>query len=341
MSAALQPLEIVGGGLAGLSLGLALRRADVPVTVFEAGAYPRHRVCGEFITGLDARTIATLGLAPFLADARPHSHVAWFRGGCRFRTQVLPETAWAISRYDLDARLADAFVRAGGDLRLHTRADLSPHPGRVIAAGRRRAAPGWIGLKQHVRGLELCCGLEMHLGGGAYVGLCALPDGAVNLCGLFRRPPAAAPSGARDALNACLRASDFARLADRIARSERDPASAAAVAGFDFRGPKPSAELRLGDARAMLPPFLGNGMAAAFQMAAEALAPLLAWSGGTLDWPVARAQVESRLDRRFRRRERWGRAIHCFLLAPRRQRWFAALARSRCLPVHRLYRILH
>ena len=48
----LQPIEIVGGGLAGLSLGLALRQQDIPVTLFEAGSYPRHRVCGEFITGL-------------------------------------------------------------------------------------------------------------------------------------------------------------------------------------------------------------------------------------------------------------------------------------------------
>ena len=49
-------IEIVGGGLAGLSLGVALRREGVPVTLFEAGDYPRHRVCGEFIAGLAETT---------------------------------------------------------------------------------------------------------------------------------------------------------------------------------------------------------------------------------------------------------------------------------------------
>ena len=67
-----RPVEIVGGGLAGLSLGLALRRAGVDVTVYEAGHYPRHRVCGEFITGLPRRTRERLGLDPFLADAAPN-----------------------------------------------------------------------------------------------------------------------------------------------------------------------------------------------------------------------------------------------------------------------------
>jgi 2-polyprenyl-6-methoxyphenol hydroxylase-like FAD-dependent oxidoreductase len=30
-------MEIIGGGLAGLSLGLALQRAGVPVTIYESG----------------------------------------------------------------------------------------------------------------------------------------------------------------------------------------------------------------------------------------------------------------------------------------------------------------
>ena len=35
---------VVGGGLAGLTLGVALRQRDVPVTLCEAGSYPRQRV---------------------------------------------------------------------------------------------------------------------------------------------------------------------------------------------------------------------------------------------------------------------------------------------------------
>ena len=45
-------LTIAGGGLAGLSLGIALRSRGVPVRVIEAASYPRHRVCGEFISAI-------------------------------------------------------------------------------------------------------------------------------------------------------------------------------------------------------------------------------------------------------------------------------------------------
>src|ERR1044072_7840589 len=65
-------MEIIGGGLAGLLLGAALHRAVVPTAVYEAGDYPRHRVCGEFITGLDASTIDRLGLADVLRGGLRH-----------------------------------------------------------------------------------------------------------------------------------------------------------------------------------------------------------------------------------------------------------------------------
>ena len=48
----MREIEIVGGGLSGLSLGIYLRRRGVPVRILEAGAYPRHKVCGEFVCGV-------------------------------------------------------------------------------------------------------------------------------------------------------------------------------------------------------------------------------------------------------------------------------------------------
>src|SRR3954447_2480224 len=97
-----RPIEIVGGGLAGLSLGIALRRANVPVTLFEAGEYPRHRVCGEFITGLDTETRERLQLDHVLGNAKSHRKIQWYLRDRKVHRDVLPLPAVGLSRYALD-----------------------------------------------------------------------------------------------------------------------------------------------------------------------------------------------------------------------------------------------
>ena len=65
-------VTIAGGGLAGLSLGIALRQTRTPVILHEAGMYPRHRVCGEFISGVSPAVLETLGIADLVQDAKRH-----------------------------------------------------------------------------------------------------------------------------------------------------------------------------------------------------------------------------------------------------------------------------
>lgn len=67
--AEMKPITIVGGGLAGLTLGVGLRQRGVPVAIHEAGHYPRHRVCGEFISGRGQATLARLGLRELFDQA--------------------------------------------------------------------------------------------------------------------------------------------------------------------------------------------------------------------------------------------------------------------------------
>lgn len=41
---------IIGGGLAGLTAGIHLSKAKLSVTIIEKSPYPRHKVCGEYIS---------------------------------------------------------------------------------------------------------------------------------------------------------------------------------------------------------------------------------------------------------------------------------------------------
>ena len=113
-----QPITIIGGGLAGLTLGIGLRQRAVPVTILEAGKYPRHRVCGEFISGRGQATLARLGLEELLTDlgAVRASTTAFFTEKCVGAPHPLPTPAVCISRFALDAALARHFENLGGKI---------------------------------------------------------------------------------------------------------------------------------------------------------------------------------------------------------------------------------
>jgi 2-polyprenyl-6-methoxyphenol hydroxylase-like FAD-dependent oxidoreductase len=343
-------VEIIGGGLAGLSLGLALQRRGVATTIFEAGDYPRHRVCGEFIAGLHAPTIEALGLREILADAKPLSEVAWFSRGTLLRRQHLLQPALALSRWELDQRLAQAFRDAGGKLETHCRIEDSTTPeGRIFATGRARQPSPWLGLKLHARRLVPEGELEFHLGRDGYVGLSAVEKGWINICGLFRRR-AGLTIDRESALIAYLRAADLGELARRLEKAEIDSASYSAVAGFGFgraaqRGNETAAahasRIELGDCFAMIPPYTGNGMAIAFQTAECALAPVRAWARDERGWSETVQLTMNSIHRRLDRRLALADRLHGFMLEPFSQKLFQLAHRSGLLPFRRLAAFVH
>src|SRR5580700_8459383 len=188
-----KPIQIAGGGLAGLTLGIALRKQEIPVTIFEAGNYPRHRVCGEFISGHGLEILDALGLKKKFMDAgaiEARSSV-FFSGNSKSPVRQLPSPALCLSRFVMDQLLANEFQKLGGDLRTGARWQNDFSDGIVRASGRRAQTKKdgwrWFGLKAHARNVSPAAGLEMHVLKNGYVGICKLAGGEVNVCGLFRR----------------------------------------------------------------------------------------------------------------------------------------------------------
>lgn len=330
-------VEIIGGGLAGLALGLGLRARGVPVRIIEAGEYPRHRVCGEFITGLDHDTRRELQLTDILAGARQARGVLWSEPGRPSVRHDLPEVALCLSRYHLDESMASAFAAAGGDLRTGCRGPSDAKPGRIMASGRRpQAGSRWVGLKQHFHQLDLREDLELHLGQGAYVGLTRIEGRAVNVCGLFPRPGRGEACGLIDRV----RAAGLASLALRLESATPVEASACAVAGLDYG--RPASQLAaLGDYHGLIPPFTGHGMTVAMQSAALAARRLEPWARGRFAWDETLALLQQDLRRRFARKLAWGRVLHPWLLAPHGRRVVHLLHRWGALPLGPLYRLCH
>lgn len=318
------PIRIAGGGLAGLTLGLSLRASGIPVLLSEAGRYPRHRVCGEFLSGRGLEILEKLGVLP-------HCHAAGARmaSNVRFATQHqvgpvldLPSPALCLSRYSLDALLATELEDRGGEVRTGDRfaaGDLGP--GCVRATGRRMAPLGspcrWFGVKAHARGVTLAADLEMHFSPGAYVGLCRLDGDRVNVCGLFRRRTGDSEA-AVGSIPDRLRGRGESVLRQRLRDAQFDPESLCTVAGLDLRlpGNPPTDELRLGDSVAMIPPLTGNGMSLALESADLAAAPLSQFARGRRDWTDICREVQRRHHEAFSRRLRVAGLVQRLLFLP-------------------------
>jgi flavin-dependent dehydrogenase len=325
-------ITIAGGGLAGLSLAVGLRGRGVPVKLHEAGRYPRHRVCGEFISGVKGSTLESLGIAEDLADAERHVRARWYRGGEELLDSEMPEAALGISRCRLDERLKERFVGAGGELREGSRMPREAREGLVWAAGRLPKKGGWIGLKCHLLDFPMRSDLEMHLGSNGYAGLTPVEDGRVNVCGLFRLDRSRKGEGSGLLLE-YLRQGGNGDLVKRIEFGVRDESSFLGVSGFEL-GWQGGDELlcTVGDAEGMIPPFTGNGMSMAFESAELALEPLNDWSAGKCSWDDAVAGIHRLARLRFRRRVAGAMALHKVLLDARGQRLISAISRTGLLP---------
>jgi len=312
-------LTIVGGGLAGLTLGIALREADLPVTLIEAGHYPRHRVCGEFISGRGQAILSRLDLDARMDEAGliRAGHARFFAGPRHSNRLRLPQTAWSISRDVLDQLLARVFQERGGVLKTGTRWTHDFTDEGVVRATGRKLAPGgqrgrWMGLKLHAQNVLLHADLELHFTPAGYVGLSRLSGGRVNVCGLFR----ARPNRAADVFEQ-LRGSDGSALRERLCGATWVDGSRCSVGGLNFGTLGTSArECAIGDAIAQIPPLTGNGMSMAIESANLALRPLSDYAAGRVTWIDACSSIRERSRKAFSGRLLWGRLFQKALFQP-------------------------
>ena len=309
----LRPITIVGGGISGLSLGIDLQLQGLPVHLFEAGDYPRHRVCGEFLSGQGYRQLQEWGLAKsFLAaGAVEATHFKCYGPAGMSPVLRLPSPALCLSRYRMDDCMAEHFRELGGHLitrhRVHP-ADFEEKEGTIWAQGRlaqtRQKYP-WIGYKCHLKDYPLAADLEMHFGRNGYVGLCRVEDGIINVCGLTRVAERESGMLGKGRWLPWALSSLHPSKHKNLQKAECLEDSLCYTAGLQYKArwfETTRTKAVIGDHRTLIPPLTGNGMSMAVESAHLATPFIQNYFAGDLQWEEVCQQVNRAMNQRFRKR---------------------------------------
>jgi flavin-dependent dehydrogenase len=197
---------ILGGGVAGLCAAKRLLELGIQPLVIEAGGYPSHKVCGEFLSPSSLPILKRWDIDPVHIN---QVHVHTSTGNLQF---PLSPHAGSLSHLTLDAQLANQISQQGAILFTHTKVqELSPSSAQgayhtlllstgekvmakhlLIAAGRLSRSPAqtprfrYIGFKAHFSELKLDSTLHMFSFKGAYLGLSPIENGRANLACLAK-----------------------------------------------------------------------------------------------------------------------------------------------------------
>lgn len=284
-------VAVIGGGLAGMSAAITLAQQGVRVVLFEKKDYPRHKVCGEYISNEVLPVLNQFEIDPFAAGAVQINRFSLSAPSGKSVESKLPLGAFGISRYALDQLLFEKAKALGVDVFTRHKVSqvefLDPHT-RIVAGDAEVKAtfaigafgktsniktPGisekgkyhgkYIGVKRHIRFPFPSDLVTLHNFDGGYCGVSHIEDNRVNLCYLAR---------ARDVQKAGSIAAfeeqvmwRNPQLREVLQTAEELFPRPLAISNFSFGAKQPVVNhlYMAGDAAGMISPLCGNGMAMA------------------------------------------------------------------------------
>jgi flavin-dependent dehydrogenase len=188
-------VRVLGAGPAGGAAALAALQAGAAVEIFEKSRFPRHKVCGEFLSPGSASVLERLGV---LEEVRAKAaRLVWMRlsmGGI-VREERLPEPGLGISRSLLDEILLARAIQQGAVL--HRQMGMADPEGATVDATGRKSKGGakgkrLFGFKAHFAGAGNDAVELYFLRPRSYVGVSAVEGGRINVCGLAEEQDLAA-----------------------------------------------------------------------------------------------------------------------------------------------------
>ena len=325
----LYDLIVVGAGPAGCAVAITAARKGASVLLLERGRFPRHKVCGEFVSAESLHLLEGL-LTPkdraLISEAPRIQKGRIFAEGTEIHAEINPSAA-SITRFDLDSALWRSCVASGVDARqespvqtvegagpftMKTQKQVFDGKALVNATGRWsnltstavRGAPArerQVGLKAHFHESSPPVSVDLYFFDGGYCGVQPIlggknGSGAVNACAMVSARVATTISDVLLLHPALLKRSrDWEPLTEPVSTSP-----------LVFHKPEPvqAGMLQVGDSATFVDPFIGDGISLALRsgaLATECLMPFFCGSNGLEQAAAEYCRIyEERLSRVFR-----------------------------------------
>ncbi|WP_412559558.1 NAD(P)/FAD-dependent oxidoreductase [Winogradskyella sp. MIT101101] len=201
---------IIGGGLAGLASAIHLAKYNIEVLLIEKNSYPKHKVCGEYVSNEVLPYLKHLGFNPFSFGAKAISKFELTAHNNKKIQANLPLGGFGMSRYAMDFQLYKLAVSNGVEVlqdsvidvdfeqdifKVEAKSNGTFHSKIVIGAFGKRSnldvkfnrkfiknKSPYLGVKLHVSGVFPEDKVALHNFKGGYCGVSKVENDHINLC---------------------------------------------------------------------------------------------------------------------------------------------------------------
>lgn len=341
---------IIGGGLAGLTSAIHLSLHNIEVLVIEKNSYPKHKVCGEYISNETLPYLNSLGFNPFDFGAKCIDEFELTTSANKSIKAKLPLGGFGISRYQLDFQLFKLAKRKGAEIvqdavidinfannlfTVKTKNSQTFQSEIVIGAYGKRAnldinlersfikkTSPYLAVKTHVIADVPANKVALHNFKGGYCGVSMVEDNTTNLCYItnyksFKKFKNITEFQEKVVFqNAALR-----NIFQNSVQKFDQPLSISQIS-FKIKNPVENHIIMCGDTAGMIHPLCGNGMAMAIRSAQLASDTIIDYLHKKIADRNEMEQLYTKLwNSTFKSRLKTGRTI-AYLF---RQEWLAPL----------------
>ena len=317
---------IVGGGLAGLASATHLSKKGLSVLLIEKHEYPKHKVCGEYISNEVLPYLNALDFNPFDFGAKNIVDFTLSTPGSRSITTKLPTGGFSISRYCIDWELSKKAKQYGAEI-LHvnvtdiqfknnqfevfTNQNKQYTSELVIGSFGKRSnldvkmsrnfiqkTSPFLGVKAHYKGDFPEDAVGLHNFKGGYCGVSKVENDHINVCYITDFKSFKKYKNIDDFQQKVLSQNKYLKkVFDTYELAFEKPLSISQVS-FSEKQPVENHILMCGDSAGMIHPLAGNGMSMAIRAAQMASQKILKFKSG---------KIKSRADLEIQYTEVWNK----------------------------------